>query len=181
MARRTPKVARFTQWGELAVALLLAGTIILAIFLHLGPATVLTGGLVLFLLGWSSWKRHHLANLALLVDERDRRSFIRSSLQAKEAELRRSALGLALLLPSVLLSLLLTFAMRHPTGQGALGPFLLEALSNRRGLVVIGFVAAALLILARSHRRVRREVAALALLQLDYEQEAAREALADRP
>lgn len=175
LAEATPRRARLAQWGELAVVALLFAGIGASIVWSLGPATMLTGGMLLVLLAWSAWKRHHLANLALLIDPSDRLSFVRSSVQAKEAELRRSGLGLALILPGVVIALLWGFSLRHPHGEAQLGAFLLDVVTAPRGLVTYGCVAVAVVILGLVHRQLRSELAELRRLQQQYADEARRD------
>ena len=62
LAQRTVRRARLVQWGELIVVIGLAGLVTGAMLLHLAPTTILMGSLLLLLLGWSAWKRHHLGN-----------------------------------------------------------------------------------------------------------------------
>jgi len=175
LARRTPRLARFTQWGELALVGVVAAILLSAMAFNLGPETLLTGGLLLLLLGWSALKRHHLANLALLVDARDRLSFVRSTLLAKEAELKRSALGLALVPPGFLITLLMGFSLRSPDGRGELMTFLLAVLTTPRGLITLGFVLCAVMMLTLSHFRLQGELARLRGLRADYEDAARRD------
>jgi hypothetical protein len=175
LARTTPRRARMAQWGELAVVALLFAAIGASVVSSLGPGTMLTGSLLLVLLGWSAWKRHQLANLALLIDQSDRLSFVRSSVQAKEAELRRSGLGLALILPGVVIALLWGFSLRHPDGGVELGDFLLAVITAPRGLVTYGCVIAAVVILSVLHVRLRGELAELRRLQQQYADEARRD------
>jgi hypothetical protein len=171
LARRTPSLARLGQWGELAVGLILAGIISASIVLHLGAATALTGSLILLLLGWSSWKRHHLGNIALLIDGQDRLSFVQSSLRAKEAELNRSALGLALILPGTLLMMLLGFSLREGEANGGALAFLWTVLSTPRGLTAAAFLLCAVLLLSLSHIRLQGELVRLRALRDDYADE----------
>jgi hypothetical protein len=140
----------------------------LAMIWRLGPATMLTGGLILLLLGWSARKRHQLANIALLVDESDRLSFIRSTLQAKEAELKRSAIGLALVLPGITLTMLLGFYFR---GEADLAAFLSGILLAPRGLLALGFMGCAVALLTWSHLRLRDEAARIRTLWGEYAEE----------
>jgi hypothetical protein len=107
LARRTPRIARWVQYGELGVVLLLAAAIGAAVVWRLGADTLLLGSLILLLLAWSAWKRHRLADQALLIDRSDRFSYLSSLVRAKEAELTRSAIGLALILPGTLLATIL--------------------------------------------------------------------------
>lgn len=170
LARRTPRLARVALWGELAMVALLGGTVALAIVWNLGATTLLVGSLILLLLAWSAWKRHHLGIVALLIDERDRVSFIRSSVRAKEAELNRSALGLALILPGTLLTMLLGFSLRDEDG-GELAAFIAAIVTTPRGLIALGFLLCALMILSVSHIRLAGELARLRVLQEDYVRE----------
>ena len=171
-AKRTPNVARAAIWGELGVVVLLAGTILLAIIWNLGASTLLVGSLILILLGWSAWKRHHLGAVTLLIDTTDRLAFLRSLVVAKEAELNRSAIGLALILPATLLTMLLGFTLRGEQGSGELTAFLSAVLSTSRGLVSLGFLASAIMLLSLSHLRLSREVKRLRELRDDYANEA---------
>lgn len=175
LARRTPARARMAQWGELVLVLLLAATVGLSIVGNMGSATTLTGGLLLVLLAWSAWKRHRLTNLSLLVDERDRLSFVRSSVRAKEAELTRSALGLGLILPGIVMSALWAFSVRHPAGEGELAAFLWTSWTAPRGLSAVALILGAIVILGLSHVRVRRELGQLRKLQDAYVEEARRD------
>ncbi len=168
LARRTPRRARLTQWGELVAVALLAVVIILAMVWNLAPATVLTGSIVLLLLAWSAWKRHHLTNLAMLLDDTDRLSFIRSLVRAKEAEIDRSAIGLALILPGTIITLLLFFSLRVPSGDQDLAAFLAGVLTTPRGIVSLGFLLCALLLLCLSHIRLLHELQRLRQLHEDY-------------
>jgi hypothetical protein len=173
--KRTPGRARVTQYGELVVVVLLAAAIMGAMALRLGPATLLTGGLVLLLLGWSAWKRHNLTNLALLIDQRDSHAFICSMVRSKEAEAKRSALGLAFILPGTLLTMLLGYSVRGH-GEGAdLASFLVSALTTPRGLIASAFLLCAVMILALSHMRLLDELRRLRDLRADYEEERRRD------
>ena len=174
LALRTRGRARMAQWGELAVVALLFAGIAAAIMWNSGPATLLTGGLLLVLLAWSGWKRHRLADVALMIDERDRLSFIRSSVMAKAAELRRSALGLALILPGIVISMLWGFSLLYPGGENFFS-VLAAVMTSPRKLAVFGLVFVAVLILSRSHMRIRRELTQLRRLQEEYCIEARRD------
>ena len=171
-AIRTPGLARATIWGELGVVALLAGTILLAILWNLGASTLLVGSLILVLLGWSAWKRHHLGSITLLIDTSDRLSFLGSSVRAREAELNRSAIGLALILPGTLLTMLLGFTLRGEQGEGELAAFLYAVVTTSRGLVALGFLASAVLLLCVSHLRLVGELKRLRELRDDYANEA---------
>jgi len=178
LARRTPRLARVTLWGELAAVVLLAATIISSIAWNLGPATLLTGSLVLLLLAWSAWKRHHLGNIAMLVEEQDRLSFILSLVRSKEAELDRSALGVALILPGTVITWLLALALEAPHGEVGLAAFLAAVLTTPRGLVMLGFLLCALTLICLSHIRLIGELQRLRRLRDDYVEAARRDQFA---
>ena len=171
LAQRTVRRARLVQWGELIVVIGLAGLVTGAMLLHLAPTTILMGSLLLLLLGWSAWKRHHLGNIALLIDQRDRLSFVTSSLRAKQAEVNRSALGLALILPGALMMVLLWYSLRAPAGGGDVFAFLWSVWSTPRGLAALGFLACAILVLSLSHARLVKELGGLKALRDEYAEE----------
>lgn len=145
--------------------------IALAVLFRLGPDTLLLGGLILLVLGWSAWKRHHFGELALLIDRGDRSSFLRSSVAAKEAELKRSAVGLALILPATFLTMLLLFAIRDNGEGGDVVAFLASLFVTPKGMVTGLLLVVAVVILATAHRRVRRELEQLEALQAEYAEE----------
>lgn len=174
LTRRTPRLARVVQYGELAVVLVLGVAVAGAMLWRLGAETLLTGSLVLLLLGWSAWQRHRLAHMADLVDGRDRFSFLSTSVQAKEAELKRSAMGLALILPGTMLTTLLIFSVA--AGGGALGEFIPAAWLSPRGIISIGFLAAAIMLLSLSHLRLIAELGRLQALREAYLHELQRDA-----
>jgi hypothetical protein len=168
MARAIPRRARIAHVGELAVVALLCAGIVGSILWSRGPATILTGGLLLVLLGWSARKRHYLGKVALLIDDSDRLTFVRSSVRAKEAELRRSGLGLAMIVPGFVIAVLLGFSLQGHRGADDVGAFLLASASSPRGIIVLACVAAAAVLLSRSHVRVREELAHLRQLERQY-------------
>lgn len=182
LARRTPRLARATLWGELAAVILLAGTIVLAMVWKLGTATLLLGSLILLMLGWSAWKRHHLGAIAMLVEEGDRLSFTARLALAKQAELNRSAIGLVLILPGMLLTMSLGFVIRGEAQEAAGGAaggdllgFVTAILATPRGRVVLGFLSCAILMLTLAHLRLAGELRRLRALERDYAAEAARD------
>ena len=177
MAQRTVRRARLVQWGELAVVAGIAVLVIGAMVLHLAPTTLLVGSLLLLLLGWSAWKRHHFGNIALLIDEQDRLSFVTSSVRAREAEVKRSALGLALILPGALMMVLLWFSVRDPAQSVDVLTFLWTVWSTPRGLAALGFLACAVVVLSRSHLRLLAELGRLRALRDEYAEEARQDPL----
>lgn len=175
LARRTPQRARREMAIELVGVGGIALAIVLAVIFKLGAATVAVGAIILALLGWSAWHRHHLGARALMIDRGDQAEFLASSLAAKEAELKRSALGLALIVPGTFLAMLLLFVLRHAELGESLSEYLISAVSTPRGLATTALLAATVAVSALAHRRVRRELAALEALQAEYDEEARRD------
>jgi hypothetical protein len=179
LARRTPGFARAAQWGELAVVGGIALAIIGAVALRFAAESMLTGGLLLLLLGWSAWKRHQLANQALLIDDHNRLAFVSSGISAKEAEVRRSAIGFALVLPGALLMMLLYFSMNSAGDKDFLA-FVGEAISRPRGMIGLAALLGVMLLVARSHRRLLAELTGLRSLREEYAREARQDLLDGR-
>lgn len=171
LARRTPGIARATQWGELAVVGGIALAIAAAVVLRFAAASVLIAGLLLLLLGWSAWKRHRLADQAMLIDDHDRLAFVSSGVRAKEAEVRRSAIGLALALPGTVLMMLLYFSMNAAADSDFLA-FVGDAASRPRGVIGLAALLALMLLAGRSHLRLLAELARLRSLREEYAEEA---------
>jgi hypothetical protein len=180
LALRTPRIARRELVGELVAVVLLGVAIGLAMLFRLGLATLLMGSLMLMLLAWSAWKRHHLGNRALLIDRQDRATFLRSSVAAKEAELKRSALGLALIVPSTFLTMLLFFTLHDNGAGGDVMAFLRSLFATARGLTATLLLLGAVFLFANSHARLRGELTRLRALQDQYAEEEWREGLTGR-
>lgn len=174
LARRTPALARLTQLGEAATMIMMVLAIIGAIIWRLGTETVVTGSLVAVLLGWSVWKRHRLARLARVTDCSDRFSFMCATVRAKEVQLDRSAVALALMLPLTLLALLFGYALQAQVGADILA-FLPAALTAPRALLPLGLLAAAVLLMTVSHLRLLKELTRLRALRDDYLAELSRD------
>lgn len=172
IARKTPARARLVQASELALAAIVAICVAAAMMWRAAPATLFVGSSFLLLLGWSAWSRHRLADLALLVDRSDRSTFLSSVIRAKEAELRRSAIGLALMLPAVLLVMVLSYLVQS-VGQQAtsFAEFMPEVMLTLRGGIALVVLAGAICLLTVSHLRLIGELARLHELARDYAEE----------
>jgi hypothetical protein len=172
LARQTPARARLVQAAELGFAAIISLCIAAAMMSRLGPATLLTGSLILGLIGWSAWNRHRLSNLALLIDRSDRAAFVDSLIRAKEAELRRSTLGLALILPGTLLASVLGFLLQTDGAQLSFAEFIPGVMLTLRGFTALAFLGSAIALLTLSHLRLIGELARLHALARDYADEA---------
>lgn len=167
LARRTPQRARLVQYGELVVVAAISVAIIGAILWRIGPGTILSGALVLLILAVSAWKRHRLIDLALLVDRSDRATYLASLVRGKEAELRRSTLGLILIWPATLLAFVLLYFLKSPATE-AFVEVVLSQLFSRQAVGAIFLLAVAVALSVRAHVRIRRELATLRGLAAEY-------------
>jgi hypothetical protein len=175
LARQTPRRARLAQGAEFGFAALIALCIAGAMLWRLGPATLLIGSLILLLLGWSAWNRDRLARLAMLVDRSDRPSFVASLVHAKQAELRRSTIGLALIVPGAILATLLSYVLQMGAAPPTFADFVSTVVLTPRGLFAFLLLGGAVALLTLSHLRLIEELARLHALALDYAEEAQRE------
>lgn len=168
LAARARRRAIWSQRAENALSAALGFTLVLLIWSQPAPMAAILGGAILVLLGWSSWKRHRLGQIALLTGPSDRADYVHRALQAREAALGRSRLGLALFLPAMAAGMLF-FHLRESGGvMAGFGDFLAARLAGPRGLAAALFVAVALAILISAHRRLRAARDALADASRQY-------------
>jgi hypothetical protein len=167
IAERTPRRARLVQYGELLVGVAIGLAVLGAIAWRFGPVTLVIGSLILAVLGWSAWQRHRLANVAQLIDRSDRTAYLQSLVRSKGAELRRSTIGLTLIVPVTILSAALGYVLFEWQGVEA-SSVLANQLSGARGLVTISAWLAIVALLARSNVRLRSELRELRRLHAEY-------------
>lgn len=165
IARRTPRRAWLVQASELGFVAIIALCIIAAMIWRMGAATLATGSIILLLLAWSAWNRHQLARSAMATNPAGRAAFLACLVQAKEAELRRSAIGLALILPGAVLAALLGFAVQVDPVQVSFAAFLPQVMLTARGIVALAFLGGAVMMLTLTHLRLAGELARLRALR----------------
>ena len=172
LVRRAGWQAKALQYAEVGMCVLLVIAVLVALFVNAQPATLIVGGLTIVAIMWSTWKRRHRQE-AMLIDAGDREKMLESAVRNGRASLKRSALGLTLLVPGFLLGTLLKYLIQS---GGQIDGYLraLAASVTRPGWGMTGAILIALLLayLARSHVRMRREVARLEQLRLEYRDEA---------
>lgn len=178
LVRQTPRRARLVQAAELVFAAIIALCIAAATVWRPGLPTLLTGSAILLLLGWSAWSRHRLSNLAMLIDRSDRPAYVGSLIRAKEAELRRSAIGLALVPPGVVLTALLSFFVQADGAQASFAEFVPQVMLTLRGLVAFAVLGSAITLLTLAHLRLIGELARLHAVARDYVEEGRLEGIA---
>lgn len=175
IARLTPVRARLVQLGELALAAAIAAAIVAAMLWRADTTTSVIGAIMLALLGWSGWNRHRLAAASALAPQGDGQALLADMAKAKEAELRRSAIGLALFLPGILLAGLLNHAVRVGPDGTSFASFLSSAMLKPSSFVVLAIIASLLVLLTLSHVRKAGELARLRELAAEYADEARRD------
>ncbi len=169
--------AQFVQYAEHGLALLLLVAVLIAVVMAPAPATIAIGVLSIAALTWSSWRRHLLTQIALLVETSDRGRIVADAMIAARANLRRSTLGLWLYVPGILLGALLT----HSFNQGGdlsdfTDVFLRGALVWPEGFAILFLLLVLGLQLVRTNIGFRKELQRLESLQADYREEAKRDA-----
>ena len=177
IVRATVRKAKLVQYAELGLSGLLLAAIAVSLSLDATPATIAIVAMLALGTLWSSWKRHLLRDVALLVDGSSREAYLASALRAAEAQLKRSTIGLWLLFPGFALGLLLKHSMLSGGRLDTFVPTFLASLVESRWAV--GTVVALLLLFAwliRGNLRLRGEVSRLQAVAEDY----AREARIDR-
>jgi hypothetical protein len=171
LARTVSRRAKLIYHIELGLAVLLVVGLIAALFLDKKPATSALVVLVITAVGWSSWKRYNIHQVALIMDCSDRESLLSSAIESAEARLRQAKLSFMLLVPSFFLGLALRGTM-----AGSFSSFLEKLwLSFIQPLTVVGAVAIFLVLVyfGRQIVRLRRELRRLKVLRGEYREEAA--------
>lgn len=171
-ADKTERRAQFLQFAELGLGLLLIVAVLVAIFVAPGPATLVVGALSITAIAWSSWKRHLLSQVAMLVETSDRHTLVGHALVLAKARLRRSTLGLWFLLPGVLSGAFFT----HILDGGALAVFpkavVERSVTLPEGPIVLFILLVVTAQMLRTNLRLGTEVARLEGLSEDYLAEA---------
>jgi hypothetical protein len=177
IAEGASRRAQFIQYAEHGLALLLLVAVVIAVVMAPAPATIAIGLLSIAALAWSSWRRHLLTQIALLVETSDRSRIVADAMVAARANLRRSTLGLWLFVPGILLGALLTHSFNQGGDLGDFADaFLGGALRWPEGYAILFLVAALGFQLVRTNFGFRKELQRLESLQEDYREEAKRDA-----
>ncbi len=173
IVRATVRRARLFQYAEIGMSGLLLVAITVALLLEATPATAAIVAIIALATLWSSWKRHLLMDVALLVDGSSREAYVESARRAAEAQLKRSSLGLWLLIPGFALGLLLKHSLMSGGRLAGFVPAFLDSLATSPS--AIATVAALLALFAwlvRGNLRLRAEVQRLRTLADAYDREA---------
>lgn len=170
LARRATRTARFLQYAEFVVGLLLGLGILAALFVQPVPLSLALGLPVVVTVFWYSWKSHALGNLALLVDRSGRDAFVESMARSKAAHLARSTIGLCLFLPTIVVTSMAIHSWKGGTLDGYVQAMAL-AMTKTGGIVTMVVLLVALLLFIRTNLRLRQELGRLQLLCGEYREE----------
>jgi hypothetical protein len=166
LARTVSLRAKLIHYIDLGLALFVAAGLFALFFYQPTPAAAALVLLVIAAIAWSSWKRHELHQVAMILDCSDRQSLLSSALVAAQARLRMSNLSLIMVPPCFLFGIVLRGAR-----EGSFMAFVHvvgEVLSQPMTIAATIFVSLMWLYVARQNLGVRREVARLKTLQEQY-------------
>lgn len=171
LARRARRRGRWLGYADWALALVLVGGSLFALFAAPGPLT--TGAAILLLVAtvWLTWQRRRLRQMASTLDTADRQSFIESSIRSARANLRRVTLTLIALPPFVIFALLGKMAARRGGYVDDPGQVLLDWAQSPRGMISLALFATLIALSLRSILRIRNELRRLRKLRRAYEDE----------
>ncbi|SMF70848.1 hypothetical protein [Allosphingosinicella indica] len=171
LAARTSWRASAVEYLEWGLAALLMIAIAAAILVEGRPAALIVGACLAGAILWSSWRRHKLRQVARDLAFGDRPSMLETAIRAARADLRRSNLGVGLILPGFMLGALL----QHIAKSGGIAGFgealiasMLRGGPPLAGYVVLGAVIAWLI---RSNRQLRTSLRRLEDLLAEYREE----------
>lgn len=172
LARRAGRRAKALQHAETGVGILLILTVVIGVAINAAPATAIIGALIVIAIIWTAWRRN-LGRIAMLADDGDRQAMLESALRSGRASLRRSRLGIALVLPGYLLGTLLKYSIQHDGRiDGFPAAFRTSLADLGAGSAGAVLVLAMLVYLIRSHVRMAGQVRRIALLLGEYQEEA---------
>jgi F0F1-type ATP synthase assembly protein I len=174
-ARRARRRGRLFDFLEYVFGILLVGIFIGGAFISTSPLTMVVAVPLMLGIGWLTWRRRALRQMARTLNTSDRAGFIDSSMRNARADLRRNTMGLAFL--PLLVPIAFVFKVSLRTGGGVQA--VLEALTvwmqTPRAPITIGVLIVIAGFTIRSRRRIHRELERLERLRIGYEIEAEHE------
>lgn len=160
------------RWADLGGALAIAGGIAVLTLREGGNSTALSAMLVLMAVAWSTWKRQTLRDLELGLGASGGESLLSEAARSARLRLKRTNVSLVLVLPAFLAALLFGYRLRGSPPASFEGSVALVLADPAWYLGWFGFVAALMIYLARSRKRLLREIAGIAELTGQYGEEA---------
>lgn len=172
LACKAERRAKALRYAELGMGAMLILAVLVAFFVDAAPATLIVGGLTVAAILWAGWRRHY-RQAAALAEESSREAMLETAARRGRSKLKRSAAGLALLVPGFLLGALFKYSI-HNGGRigGFPGAFLASVTNGGWGTAGMLLLVAAFACLWRAHRALRREVGRLEQLRRAYRAEA---------
>lgn len=171
LARRARRRGRWLGLADWALAFVLVGGSLFALFAAPGPLTTGAGILLLVSTIWLTWQRRRLRQMASALNTADRQSFIESSVRSARANLRRVTLTLIALPPFVIFALLTKMAARRGGYVDDPGQVLIDWAQTPRGMISLAIFASIIALSLRSILRIRNELRRLRKLRRAYEDE----------
>jgi hypothetical protein len=170
MARRARRRGRWLGYADWALAVVLVGGSLFALFASPGPLFTTAAILLLVTTVFLTWQRRKLRQMASSLDTADRQAFIESSVRSARANLRRVTLSVIALPPLVIVALLAKMGMRrgHVSDPGQI---LLAWAQSPRGMISLAIFALLIAYSLRSIHRIRGELGRLESLRRAYEEE----------
>jgi FtsH-binding integral membrane protein len=171
LARRARRQGRYLAYADWALAVLLVGGSLFALFASHGPLTTVAAVLLLVATVFLTWQRRKLRQMASTLDTADRQGFIESSVRSARANLRRVTLSVVALPPLVVVALLAKMSLRRGGQVSDPGRVLLDWAQSPRGMISLAVFALLIALSLRSILRIRKELSRLETLRRAYEEE----------
>lgn len=172
IARRVSRRARLAQHFEIGGGILVLIVIGVSLISSPVPGAIAAGLALGLAVIWSSWRRYRLAQAALLVDTSNRERLIESGIKSTEARLRRSRLGIWLLLPGYFLGAITKYGVVKGHLEGFWSALAQQTLpTSITGLATILLLGAAQAYFLRAHMAIASELGNLREVHRQYETE----------
>lgn len=178
LAGQTARRAKLLGYAEVGTATIIGFAILLALMLNRTPVTILSGGILLLGLSWSSWKRYLLRQVAIIVSAADGKSVVEKEMAKAHADLRRIRIGLFLYPPAVLLAHLLVHSVVRGGRPGNyLGVLARDLTEWPVGPLLVLLSVCFILYQVRAILGLRKELRRLGRIRAEYQEEARLEML----
>jgi membrane protein implicated in regulation of membrane protease activity len=177
LARQARRQVRLMAYGDVAWLVLIAGSVLAAVLLHPTVLNVLAGILTLAVMLWLNWRRRLLRRELRSMDIQDRSALLAGRIRLARANVRRLALSLTAIPPTLLLAIL----FRVVTKEGGsithpIGPIVAWA-TSARGIVALLVLVGMSAWVLRSLMRQKTELRGLEELSEAYAEETRRDEL----
>ena len=172
LARQARRRGRLVDVVDIAMAALLIGGSVVAVFAIHTPFLLVAAALVIAATVWLTLKRRKIRQMVRSLTTFDRRSFLESSIGNVKANLRSNLLSLIVFPLFAPVVVLLKVGARTGGDPGAMFAGLFEWASSQRGLITLSVGFLLMAFVYRARRRHRSELRRLLDLRGAYEDEA---------